>query len=64
MKEKGENKELIFALKINKIFQEKISMTIQDQKPVDEVLIYIITWMKLENFRLSKISHTQKDNMI
>ena len=60
MKEKGE-KKFIFALKNIKMFQEKISMTIEDQKPIGEVLLYFTACMNLENTRLSEISQTQKD---
>lgn len=43
------------------MFQEKISTASQDQTSIDEVLLYITTWMNLENIRLSKMSQTQKD---
>ena len=43
------------------MFQEQSSMTIYDQKPIDEVLLYFTACMNLENTRLSEISQTQKD---
>ena len=46
------------------MFQEKISMTIQDQKRIDKVLIFITTWMNLANSRPSEVRQTRKDNMV
>lgn len=38
-------------------------MTMQDQKLIDKVLVFITTWMNLENFRPSEVSQTRKDDM-
>ena len=57
-------KNLFFSLKTIQMFQEKISLTIQDQKRIDKVLIFITTWMNLENSRPSEVRQTRKDNMV